>query len=522
MQITRSRSVHAVSPTAEYFYGINSKNQTVAVSAADVRGVVSVKDYGATGDGVTDDTAAVIAAQAALVAAGGGDLLFPTGTYIMGSRLPVESNVTLRATGLVTLKAKDGVDLTIWAPSLQSTTPAKTSVGAIGITFDGNRANALLSNATSVVALDPIDGGYFERCVFKSASGYGVSLQYAVSTPDNERVKNLTFVKCDFTDNGFGVGGTEYDGIDIKNCDGVTFTDCRAFANALDGFDIRGKNLSFHECQGFDNGGSGMQIAANANGVTQETSVRVYGGVYRDNEYGIYITNNPAGGAGATQVDFFGPVCHSNTQSGVVFDPSNANTRAIGSLRSNNNGQHGIRILGNVLSVDLSTIECNGNTSSGVYANGEGLRITSGSLRSNGAYGIEEGASARRNIYSGSMRIADNTTGAAVINASSYISPEVTDFNRNSSSAPGDNIASAATLTLPVGGAFFTITGTTGITSIAAAHRGRQVTLAFSEVLTVTDGGNIALASNFTTSSGDTLTLVCDGSSWLEIARSVN
>lgn len=45
-------------------------------------GTVNVKAYGATGDGVTNDTAAINTASAALSAAGGGILYYPPGTYI--------------------------------------------------------------------------------------------------------------------------------------------------------------------------------------------------------------------------------------------------------------------------------------------------------------------------------------------------------------------------------------------------------------------------------------------------------
>lgn len=59
--------------------------------------VVSVKDFGAVGDGVTDDTAAVQSALTAVLS--GGELFFPAGTYLM-SPLVVSnlSNVTLRGT----------------------------------------------------------------------------------------------------------------------------------------------------------------------------------------------------------------------------------------------------------------------------------------------------------------------------------------------------------------------------------------------------------------------------------------
>lgn len=84
-------------------------------------------------------------------------------------------------------------------------------------------------------------------------------------------------------------------------------------------------------------------------------------------------------------------------------------------------------------------------------------------------------------------------------------------------------IASAATIAIPLGQRVATISGTTGITSITATgHSGTTVLLIFAAALTVTDGGNLKLASNFTTTADDTLTLACDGTNWFEMARSAN
>lgn len=62
--------------------------------------VVSVKDYGATGDGTTDDTTAVQAAMTAL--SSGGVLYFPAGAYKLTAQLvvPANQNYSIRGAGI--------------------------------------------------------------------------------------------------------------------------------------------------------------------------------------------------------------------------------------------------------------------------------------------------------------------------------------------------------------------------------------------------------------------------------------
>lgn len=62
-------------------------------------GVFNVKDYGAVGDGTTDDTTAIQAALDAAAAAGGGVVEVPTGLYKFTSSLTVGEQITLRGRG---------------------------------------------------------------------------------------------------------------------------------------------------------------------------------------------------------------------------------------------------------------------------------------------------------------------------------------------------------------------------------------------------------------------------------------
>lgn len=85
--------------------------------AADTAVVFDVRDYGATGDGSTDDAAAIQAAIDAAVAAGGGTVLFPEGTYATTATLTINSGrINLVGSGIdatVIAYSGAGVALTI-------------------------------------------------------------------------------------------------------------------------------------------------------------------------------------------------------------------------------------------------------------------------------------------------------------------------------------------------------------------------------------------------------------------------
>ena len=83
-------------------------------------------------------------------------------------------------------------------------------------------------------------------------------------------------------------------------------------------------------------------------------------------------------------------------------------------------------------------------------------------------------------------------------------------------------VASATTVTLKDVGTLFSITGTTDITSVTASGPGRIVVLKFADILTITDGSNLKIAGAFVTTADDTITLICDGTNWYEMARSRN
>ena len=84
-------------------------------------------------------------------------------------------------------------------------------------------------------------------------------------------------------------------------------------------------------------------------------------------------------------------------------------------------------------------------------------------------------------------------------------------------------VPSAATLVLPQGQDVYSITGTTNITNITATgHSGRVVTLVFSGALTLADTAG-TFNGAFVAAASSTFTIACrNGTNWFEVSRSAN
>lgn len=126
-----------------------------------LRDIVSVTDFGAVGDGVADDTAAI---QAALNAVGlysnGGTVVLPNGTYNCGSTtLTIPQKVTLYFDGATLVSsAANAVAITLGSDSLSGKISGSNQASKIqhtgsgyGIYCNGNgesRANVVISDIT--------------------------------------------------------------------------------------------------------------------------------------------------------------------------------------------------------------------------------------------------------------------------------------------------------------------------------------------------------------------------------------
>lgn len=122
---------------------------------------INAIDYGATGDGVTDDAAAIQAAMDASSDAGGGYVILPPGTYLIGSTLHIPDYVKLSGAGtystIIKLKANANVNLIEKRDN-------GAGCGLFDLVIDGNDAN---NTNGGIKWISPSSGVYWPTIVIE-------------------------------------------------------------------------------------------------------------------------------------------------------------------------------------------------------------------------------------------------------------------------------------------------------------------------------------------------------------------
>ena len=206
--------------------------------------VVSVKDFGAVGDGVTDDTAAIQAAITAVNAAGGGTVFVPhtADSYILASRLYVSANVKLQGENKSFLKctnASSGGDIGISGSNVE--------LNDLKIQIAGSQCVFLSASSVSNITVD--------NCWLYDTAHTGIMFQANVTDVSNIRLKNNIIsggtygilFNSSLTGSGAQItGNTMYDNKCIElNVTSGSWTDTIISGNTLDSSGSNGSSDAF-------------------------------------------------------------------------------------------------------------------------------------------------------------------------------------------------------------------------------------------------------------------------------------
>lgn len=217
-----------------------------------LREMISVKDFGAMGDGVTDDTLSIAAAVNAVVNQNGGILYFPSGTYI-NAGINIYSNVVFQGDGpgATILKLKPSITSADWITTNEGT----IAYAGIPMIYNQYPGDGVISNyALYDLTLD----GNSENQTTLANVGlnwgvYGNKVTYVT-------IKNV--ISQNFMNHGFAFKESSHCVID--GCSGITngqnFLKFGGSAGG-DGFDFSDASSDnfITNCYAYGNGGIGFE-----------------------------------------------------------------------------------------------------------------------------------------------------------------------------------------------------------------------------------------------------------------------
>jgi len=500
--------------------------------------VYNVKDYGAVGNGTTDDTAAIQAAVTAASAVA-GTVYFPAATYKLTATLTIStSGVHLLGAGMwntILTRSTDygntinftGNDAT--GVYVTDTGIAGFSIRSTGLTTSGAHINyngVARHTLRDIYLLEGFIGiKAASLTAARIANVYGVFTNLFGGVSTGRRMMQFTSAAAtyghpscgdvfvtDFNLRGnIGAGTVMGAAVEIKSADGIWFenghlgntTIANILLNAQVTETIGGVWFTNVMCD--EGTGTGMTVQG---AVATMSNVQFTNCLFKGNAtatQGI-VTDSTVG---AYNFLFTNCAVTEYTTRGVYVASSNAKGWDFTgcSVRGNSYTSSGVYAGYEFVSCSLIGI-------TGGYSGGSNIDPTVGAIQSYGV-AVQAGCS---NITLTGVNLRNNVSGGLLVVAGSRTAVRAINCVTSTSST----VASAATTTLPDAGTFFTISGVTTITSVAASWADREIVLMFSGVLTLTDGSNLKLAGNLVTTADDTITLISDGTNWIETARSVN
>lgn len=280
--------------------------------------IFNVQNFGAKGDGITDDTAAIQNAIDAAAAAGGGQVYMPTGTYIVSGGeepsdgcLMLKSNVYLYGDGMgaTTVKVADGSDTKITGVIRSAYGEQTHDFGVSNLTIDGNRDNTTGKIDGWFNGYIPGEAGYdsnvtLDSVEIKDCSGYGFD--------PHEQTVNMVIKNSVSHGNGL-------DGFVADFLSDSTFENNVAYDNDRHGFNIVTSTHDFTLTNNvaYNNGGTGIVVQRGSEDIPSPSNITITGGeVYGNGAEGVLIKLS-------SEVTVSGVDIHDNASAGVRIYGSN-------------------------------------------------------------------------------------------------------------------------------------------------------------------------------------------------------
>lgn len=405
--------------------GTGATSRTVQ---AKLRDVVSVNDFGAVGDGVTDDTAAIQAAIDALPAAGGG-LYFPTGTFLVSSALAINKPGLYFGNGYASV-----------IKTSHATANTFTVSGAQQVHISQLRFTSSVVKSGGWFVDVEASASRFRISDFSMSGAIGGVRTLATATSTIERGQILDSIAATGVairiDDGLDVNIRDllvdsasniYSGVYITNAGDVCLEDCQLlhsgqalylYAGVGDVIASLWANNTF-----FDTSTRGSLIEAAGGSIVRALFDQCWFG--NSTSDGVNIRSS--GGGSVNGIDFNG--CHvviNGTDGISVADTGCTNVR-IHDCSIAQNTQYGVSIAANVSEISIQSNRI--GASHGLTANGTGVNIAAGTgnniqvlnndLRGNTTNAMVQGAT-------GTSVIIDNNLGYA--EAWTTYTPSVTSF----------------------------------------------------------------------------------------------
>jgi hypothetical protein len=434
---------------------------------AKLRQTVSVKDYGAVGDGSTDDTAAFQYAVNASSA-----VYVPAGTYIVNV-VTLDANTEIYGDGVASIIKQSAAFVGGSQGSLYANS------GAAGTQLDGilirdlriegtNISSPTFSQFKHLVSLSGVKNAIIQNVQFIGFQGDGLYIGSGIVAGDERHNTNVSVKNCFFD----GVNKENRNGISVIDCNGILiegnyFTRCTksTMPGAIDIEpdtnifhiiqDIKIVNNKFYNIGG--NAGAVGVFIPNAAFTTSPNGFLIQGNYIDTVNNGIYVIRVIAGGAletttqlrlnilGNTVSNYDRPFVVGNVNGGNIVDNIFINSTTESQVNENTVGayqSYDINLKNNIFKLCASSGDSAVTVASGTRINFDGNTFNdcgSGSAASSNAINFVNGTSSYiiiiNNIFvtpTGKTLVAVSKNIAATLlpNTNTYVN------NKNPSSLP--------------------------------------------------------------------------------------